>query len=40
MDIMKKMFCQLNNKINSELKKKKKKDKTKRSLSDIFWIFN
>lgn len=34
MDIMKKMFCQLNNKINSELKKKK--DKTKRSLSDIF----
>lgn len=36
MDIMKKMFCQLNNKINSELKKKKKKDKTKRSLSDIF----
>lgn len=33
MDIMKKMFCQLNNKINSELKKK---DKTKRSLSDIF----
>lgn len=39
MDIMKKMFCQLNNKINSEFKKKKK-DKTKRSLSDIFWIFN
>lgn len=38
MDIMKKMFCQLNNKINSELKKKKE-DKTKRSLSDI-WIFN
>lgn len=35
MDIMKKMFCQLNNKINGELKKKKK-DKTKRSLSDIF----
>lgn len=35
MDIMKKMFCQLNNKINSELKKKKE-DKTKRSLSDIF----
>lgn len=27
MDIMKKMFCQLNNKINSELKKKKKKIK-------------
>lgn len=24
MDIMKKMFCQLNNKINSEFKKKKK----------------
>lgn len=34
MDIMKKMFCQLNSKINSEFKKKK--DKTKRSLSDIF----
>lgn len=38
MDIMKKMFCQLNNKINSELKKKKIKPRGLFQTSSEFLI--